>query len=280
MIELQDTAKSSGIQSVERAVAVLDVVAMHADEGCRLADVVRDTDLGRATAHRFLRALEQLGLIELEVRSGRYFPGIRLAALGAAAGNRFGLARRAQPSLRRLAARTSDTVYLTLRVGDEAMCIAREEGAFPIKTLTLKAGDRRPLGIGAGSLALLSFLPTDERQRLLEDAAAAVTAFGLDSATIYEMVETSRRCGYALNDGRVIPGMAAVGVPISTTDGYPIAAISVAAISTRFEPARRSNIVAWIREEVAKLEAELAPLLGPMAAGSLNTLLGSGRAND
>jgi DNA-binding IclR family transcriptional regulator len=276
----QETEKSSGIQSVERAAAVLDVVAMHADEGCRLADIVRDTDLGRATAHRFLRALEQLGLIELEARSGRYFPGIRLAALGAAAGNRFGLARRAQPSLKRLAARTSDTVYLTLRVGDEAMCIAREEGAFPIKTLTLKAGDRRPLGIGAGSLALLSFLPFEERQRLLESAAAAVTVFGLDSATIHEMVETSRRCGYALNDGRVIPGMAAVGVPISTRDGYPIAAISVAAISTRFEPARRSNIVAWIREEVAKIEAELAPLLGPMAAGSLSTLLGSGGAND
>jgi DNA-binding IclR family transcriptional regulator len=278
MNDLQDE-KPSGIQSVERAVAVLDVVAAHADEGCRLADVVRGTDLGRATAHRFLRALEQLGLIELEARSGRYFPGIRLAALGAAAGNRFGLARRAQPSLKRLAARTSDTVYLTLRVGGEAMCIAREEGAFPIKTLTLKAGDRRPLGIGAGSLALLSFLPSEERQRLLEDAAAAVTAFGLDSATIHEMVETSRRCGYALNDGRVIPGMAAVGVPISTTDGYPVAAISVAAISTRLEPARRSNIVAWIREEVARIEAELAPLLGPMAAGSLNALLGSGGAN-
>lgn len=276
MIELLDSEKSSGMQSVERAVAVLDVVANNADEGCRLADVVRDTDLGRATAHRFLRALEQLGLIELEERSGRYFPGSRLAALGASAGNRFGLVRRAQPSLKRLASRTSDTVYLNLRVGDEALCIAREEGAFPIKTLTVKAGDRRPLGVGAGPLALLSFLPADEMQRQLETAAAKITAFGLDTATIYEMVEISRACGYALNDGRVIPGMGAVGVPITTKDGYPIAAISVAAISSRLEPARRANIVAWIREEVARIEAELAPLLGPMAAGSLNALLGSG----
>jgi DNA-binding IclR family transcriptional regulator len=276
MIDPQDSEKQSGIQSVERAVAVLDVVARRADEGCRPADVVRDTDLGRATAHRFLRALEQLGLVELEPRSGRYFPGIRLAALGAAAGNRFGLARRAQPSLKRLAARTSDTVYLNLRVGDEALCIAREEGAFPIKTLTVKAGDRRPLGVGAGPLALLAFLPREEMLRLLEGAAAAISAFGLDGATIHEMVETSHRCGYALNDSRLIPGMGAVGVPISTTDGYPIAAISVAAISTRLEPARRSNIVTWIREEVARIEADLAPLLGPMGAGSLSALLGRG----
>jgi DNA-binding IclR family transcriptional regulator len=133
--------------------------------------------------------------VELEAHSGRYFPGVNLAGLGAAASNRFGLARRAQPSMRRAAERTSDTVYLTLRVGDEAMCIGREEGAFPIKTLTLKVGDRRPLGVGAGSLALLAFLPADEMQRLLDISAPTAPAFGLDGATLREMVETAR-CGF------------------------------------------------------------------------------------
>jgi DNA-binding IclR family transcriptional regulator len=273
---MQGDDKAFSIQSVERALAVLDVVAAHAEEGCRLADVVRDTDLGRATGHRFLKALEGLGLVELEAHSGRYFPGVHLAGLGAAASNRFGLARRAQPSMRRAAERTSDTVYLTLRVGDEAMCIGREEGAFPIKTLTLKVGDRRPLGVGAGSLALLAFLPADEMQRLLDISAPTAPAFGLDGATLREMVETSRRCGFALNDSRVIPGMTAVAVPISTSDGQPIAALSVAAISSRMEPARRMNIVAWIREEARLIETELAPVLGPMASGSRRAILGKG----
>jgi DNA-binding IclR family transcriptional regulator len=273
---MDETDRGPGIQSVERTVAVLDVVAASADTGCRLADVVQHTPLGRATAHRFLKELDRLGLIEWDEATGRYFPGVHLAALGASAGNRFGLARRAETGLRRLAERTSDTVYLTLRVGDEAMCIARQEGAFPIKTLTLKAGDRRPLGVGAGSLALLAFQPVAEANRLLDVAAAAVTPYGLDGATLREMVESSRRLGYALNDERVIPGMTAVAVPISTSDGQSIAAISVAAISSRMEPARRDNIVVWIREEVAKVEAELAPLLGPMAAGTRRAFLAKG----
>lgn len=273
---MDDGDKGPGIQSVERAVAVLDIVANSADTGCRLADVVQHTSLGRATAHRFLKELDRLDLIEWDENTGRYFPGVHLAALGASAGNRFGLARRAEPGLRRLAERTSDTVYLTLRVGDEAMCIARQEGAFPIKTLTLKAGDRRPLGVGAGSLALLAFQPVAEADRLLDIAASAVTPYGLDGATLREMVEISRRLGYALNDERVIPGMTAVAVPISTTDGQTIAAISVAAISSRMEPARRDNIVVWIREEVTKVEAELAPLLGPMAAGTRRAFLAKG----
>lgn len=273
---MDDNDKASGIQSVKRALSVLDVVAAHRQEGCKLADVVRETDLGRATAHRFLKGLEQLGLLEFDTRTGSYFLGAHVAGLGAAACNRFGLAQRAQPHMRRLADRTADTVYLTLRAGDEAVCLAREEGAFPIKTLTLKVGDRRPLGVGAGPLAMMLPLDDEETARLLDAAATAAPAFGLDSVTIREMLATSRRCGFALNDGQMMPDMGAVGLPICASDGQPIAALSVAAITTRMDPARRANIVAWIGEEIRRIEAELAPILGPMAAGARRAILSEG----
>ena len=60
--------------------------------------------------------------------------------------------------MRRLAERTQDTVFLSARDRDEAVCLERVIGDYPIKTLTLSIGDRRPLGVGAGSLALLSAL--------------------------------------------------------------------------------------------------------------------------
>jgi DNA-binding IclR family transcriptional regulator len=265
--------KPIGMQSIERALAVIDVVAAHAAQGCKLADVVAQSGLGRATAHRFLKELARLELLELDEWSGRFFPGVKLVAWGASGANRFGLAERARPALRRLAERTSDTIYLTLRVGDEAMCVAREEGAFPIRTLTLEVGDRRPLGVGAGPMAMLMLLPDAEAQRILDAAAPRLAAHGLDGATIREMLETSRRCGFALNDGRMMPDMTGIGVPIATSDGQPVAAISVAAISKRMEPARRTNIIAWLREEAARLEAELAPLLGPMTGAVRPALL-------
>ncbi len=265
--------KESGIQSVERVAAVLEVIASHAAEGCRLTEVIREAGLSKATAHRFLRALECVGLVELDELTERYFVGMRVVALGAAAGNRFGLIQRAQPSLRRLAARTSDTIYLSLRVGTEAICLAREEGEYPIKTLTLKVGDRRPLGVCAAALALLAFLPDPEIDRLLDANAAALGAFGLDSATMWELVEVSRRCGYALNNGRFVPGMSAVALPISAPDGEHIASIAVAAIDSRMAAERRENIVTWIREEVVKIERELAPLFRPLPKGTRQRLL-------
>ncbi len=253
-----------GMQSIERMVSVVDFVAARAALGSKLADVVAGTALGRATAHRFLKELERIGLLEYDEWSGRFFPGVKLVAWGASGANRFGLAERARPAMRRLAERTSDTIYLTLRTGDEAMCVAREEGGFPIKTLTLNVGDRRPLGVGAGPLAILITLPEDEQRLILGRVMPRFTQHGLDAATVEEMLAASRACGFGLNSGRMMPDMSGISVPIRTSEGVAVGAIGVAAITRRMEPPRRDSIVGWIREEVAALEQELAPLLGPM----------------
>ncbi len=261
-------AKFSGAQSVERAVAVVDYVATRADDGCKLADVVAGTGLGRATAYRFLKDLEHLGLLDYDEHSGRFFPGVRLVAWGAAGANRFGLAERARPAMRRLAERTCDTIYLVLRAGDEAVCMAREEGSFPIKTLTLKVGDRRPLGVGAGPMAILMALPEDQAQSIIAASAARLPSHGLDVPSVREMLAESRRCGVALNLGRMMPDMAGVGVPILSADGQPVAAISAAAIVSRMDPQRRANVAVWLREEAERLQGELAPLLGALPGRS------------
>ena len=67
----------------------------------------------------------------------------------------------ARPSLQRLAQKTGDTAFASILEGTAAICVAREVGDFPIRTLTLSVGDRRPLGVGAGSLALLASLSDD-----------------------------------------------------------------------------------------------------------------------
>jgi DNA-binding IclR family transcriptional regulator len=247
-----------GIQSLDRALAILRVLAKHGNEGMRLVEIYPLVDLTKSTAHRILQALTQSGIVTHE--RGLYYLGYDLFTLGVAAGNRFGLSDLARPSLVRLAERTGDTIYLSIRDRFDAVCIARQEGDFPIKTLTLKLGDRRPLGVGAGSLALLSF--TDD-----EDVRNVVGAnFGrsppyprYDETSVYSMIETSRRQGYAVNEGNVIPGMSAIGVPIRSSTGV-VAALSVAAITERMRMPRRTNVVTWLQTEAAEVERLLHPL--------------------
>ena len=176
-------------QSIERAAAVLRALAANGGNGNRLTDVARAVGLSKATTSRILGALVSEGFVEQDSESGLYFVGFTLFSIGNAAAERFGLASAAQPALKRLAERTGDTVYLSIRSGEEAVCIDRVEGAFPIKTLTLNVGDRRPLGVGAGSLALLAFGPDSAVDTSISANAMRYSQYSrLTTADIHELV--------------------------------------------------------------------------------------------
>jgi len=256
-----DPAEKGLHQNIGRATMVLTALAANSAEGLRLTDVVNATSLGKATVHRVLSGLVAHGLVDQEKSTGRFYLSLKLIGWAMAAGDRFGLARLAGPALVRLSQRTQDTIYLSLRSGDEAICIERREGSFPIKTLTLRVGDRRPLGVGAGSLAMLAFLPDEEVERVLASQAAEMPRYGIDEMTLRDMITRARELGYTLNDERLIQGMSAVGLPIRRPNGQPFAAISVAAISSRLQLPRRDSIVASLRQEAEQIEEELKPIL-------------------
>ena len=250
------------MQSIERAASLLRLVAAHSPPGARLTDVARAADLTKGTSHRILAALMAEGLVDQDQDSGFYFPGLALVGLGNAAGERFGLVRTALPAMRRLAEKTGDTIYFSVRSGNQAICLQRVEGGFPIKTLTLNVGDCRPLGVGAGSLALLAFLADREVDAIVSANSAALPRFGNRSTgDLHAMVQEARSLGYAFNNERLIPGMSAVGVPVRNAIGEPVAALSVAAISTRMLEGRRAVIVPWLEYEARALEEALGPVL-------------------
>src|ERR1700722_16140155 len=149
----------SGSQSIERAVAVLRAIASAGQSGATVAAVATQAGLNRTTAHRIAAALSREGLVQRDDASGRCFLGAEIAALGALASARHGVHQRAIGALTRLSAQTGDTAFLSAPSGLDAVCLHREEGSFPIRTQVLWPGQRQPLGVGAGSLALLAAMP-------------------------------------------------------------------------------------------------------------------------
>lgn len=247
--------------NIQRATMVLSALAEASVHGLRLTDISRVTGLGKATSHRILAGLVAHGLVEQDEERGCFFIGLQLLSWATAAGNRFGLAHCARPFVMRLADETADTVYLSLRSNDEAICIGRYEGAFPIKTLTLNVGDRRPLGIGAGSLALLAFLPDDEIDRVLLAGRKARETYGIDDRELREMIAQAQEQGFAMNYERLIPGMSAIGIPVRGPGNRYVAAVSIAAISKRLERPRLDELVSAIRATADLIETELKPVL-------------------
>ncbi|MCQ4160534.1 IclR family transcriptional regulator [Roseomonas sp. GC11] len=245
--------KVSGAQSVERAAAALRAVARYGQAGVTAPDIARDLSLNGTTAYRLLMALVGERLLERDAKERRFRIGPGIHALSASATSGFSFTEHFDQALNRIADETGDTVMLSVRRGNQSLCLARKEGSFPIRTMTLQVGSRRPLGIGAGSLALLAFLPSAEMDAALEANARFYPEFGLDSAVVRQMIEEAKTLGYALNDGRVLEGMTAIGVPIRDIAGRVVAAVSVAAISPRVAGERRSAILTAVRSALEGL---------------------------
>ncbi len=249
---------SDHVQSVERAARMIEAIHRREPEGARLTDLTSDTGLQKTTAHRFLTTLRHLGLVDVDESDGTAHLGLTFVSLGIAASNRHGLLEVAKPHLSKLADLTGDTVYFSLLDGIESVCVARVTGSYPVRALTLNVGDRRPLGLGAGSLALLAALPSAKREEALLSLSPLLAPWpSIDTMRISGLVDAAVEDGYATNHELVIDGVSGIGVAVLNAQQEPVAAISVAAVSSRLGADRSEKIVGWVHEEARRLETKL-----------------------
>ena len=244
-----------GTQTVHRVALLLRTIASADVKGCRLVDLAGQTSLQRPTVHRLLKGLMREGLVDQDPVSRRYALGHLVYELGLAAVPRFNLRQLCGPTLMRIAERTGDTVFLSTRSGYDAVCIERKEGSFPIKTLTVDIGTRRPLGVGAGGGGLLTALPDEEVEEILAANTKRLSQYAnLKVQDVRAMLKRAREIGYIFNDRQLTPGAMSIGLPIIGPHGLPIAAISIGAITDRMEPERRQELGAVLHRAVKALE--------------------------
>ncbi|MCR4268855.1 IclR family transcriptional regulator [Nitratireductor sp. ZSWI3] len=252
----------SGAQSVDRALGLLSMVGRHAGRGVSLTALVEESGLNKPTVRRLLLALIRGGLVEQDAESRLYYLGEESYVLGTLASQRFGLLEICHASLSRLSEKTQDTTFLSVRRDMSSLCLYREEGTYPIRTHALQMGFEHPLGIGAGSLAMLAALPDAE----VEEALAANEKIilerypSLPPDRIREGVAQARARGYSLNPGLIVANSWGIGVALRLPDGRLAGALSIAAIDSRMQEERQAELAGYLRQEVARVEEKLAAM--------------------
>jgi DNA-binding IclR family transcriptional regulator len=236
---------------------LLRLLAGAGRRGASLTDVSRLAHLPHASVHRLLRQLMDERMVVQLDESRRYALGPMCFELGVAA-HPYDLRALSRPLLEQLALAADDSVFLSLRSGDESVCIDLEPGPSPVRVVTLEIGTRRPLGAGAGGLAILAALPDDERDEVFERVAPQLErSLHLTRAALRKSMEMLDSEGYALIRNRVHAGVSAVGYPVRGAWGQPIAALSVAGLNERLQTTRLPRVVTQLRQAAQRLEREL-----------------------
>lgn len=245
------------VKSIARAASILRELASLPASGGALTDIARRVGMGKATTHRILAALADVGFAYQDAQTRRYHLGAGFALLSQRA-NRVDIGRLAEPSLAHLARQTEDTIYIVVPEGLRSVCVGREQGAYPIKTLSLDVGQSRPLGVGSGSLAILAFLPTDEIESAIEINSRWMSEFpNFGPDVVRRLVQRAQAQGYSFVEGNMTPGINAIGVPVFGEAKRPVAALSVTAIADRIRGERAIWIASLLKNEAEAISKRL-----------------------
>ena len=104
---VEPAKERGGIQSIERAFAILEEIARHRD-GIGLAELSKRVGLHSSTAFHLIRTMVQLGYLSQPPESKKYRVGRRLFTLAAGALDDVELVRIATPVLEKLSLETSE----------------------------------------------------------------------------------------------------------------------------------------------------------------------------
>lgn len=216
---------ASAVQSVDRAVSVLEILARHGEAG--VTEIADELDVHKSTAFRLLGVLENRGLVAQAKDRGKYYLGAGVLRLAGAAAVRLDISQEGVPVCRELADELGETVNIAVLDDDAAVNIMQARGTASV-TAQNWLGRRTPLHATSSGKVLLAHMPPTLREGLLARALPRFTERTITGASVLRgELEAVVEQGYGLTIEELELGLAAVATPIRAHDGKVIAAISV-----------------------------------------------------
>lgn len=211
-----------GLDMLHKTDAILRVLEQAQE--LPVAELAKQVGEPVSSTYRLLASLTALRVVEPGLHRGHYRLGVDLLRIGGAVEDGLDVRELAVPELRALLSATDATSFLCVRADERAVCVERFEGRG-VRSLALSLGQSLPLHRGAAPRALLAFLPPGERSEVIARLVGSA-----DAAEIEDELTVVRSQGYAISDGDVTPGIAAVGAPVFDHRGEIKAALSVSGL--------------------------------------------------
>ena len=253
------------VRAVVRAVSILEQFNLERPE-LSLTEISVGIGLSKSTTHRLLSTLEATEMVEFDKRTSHYRLGLKTYRLGSIVAKSMELVKQADPLLAAMAEETSETAFLVLPDGNEALCARRFDGSHQIRVLYLEPGKHSPFNCGASQRVLLAQLPDDRWEEVVERHVKRMTQYSLVSRDELERDRREiRERGYSVSWEDVALHACALGAPVHDGSGSVVAAVSISGIVQRFSAERLPGLI----RSVMKLGDDLSRRLGylPLESG-------------
>src|SRR6056297_732855 len=223
----------TGDGTVGKALEVLDQVAAFG-RPVRFSELLEQSVFPKATLYRFLQTLTSQGMLAYDPDRQTYAPGVRLVRLAHAAWRQSSLGPVARPHIDALSRQAGETVHLAQLDHGQVLYVDKRNATDPIPMYSQagKVGPAYCTGVGK---AMLAYLPETVLPGILSQQSwhpfTPNTITG--AAAMAQELATIRARGFAFDNEEHEPGIICVAVPILSSGGTVLGALSVTSTTAR-----------------------------------------------
>jgi DNA-binding IclR family transcriptional regulator len=240
-----------------KGLNLLDTLGEYPD-GAGVSELAREVRLPVSTVHRLLATMVQFGFVSFHSNRRQYSLGLKVFELSHRVALVRDLSEVALPVMRKITEATGEPTLMSVRDGLEMVYVERVDGPSRIQ-IRGSVGSRGPLHCTSLGKALLAFLPDHERESVLRELPLKTHAPNtiIDLSELREELTLTRDQGYSVADEEHEEGVQAVGLPIISSRGRPVAAICVAALSFRSSLEELKGYLPLLRRAASEIGAQL-----------------------
>ncbi len=265
-------ARPPGVQSVDRALHLVDKAAEAAPDGLSLNQAAQTLGVAKSTAFNLLKTLVSHGFLREERPGPRYFLGMSLMRLGDLVGQQLPVGEIARPLLREL----TDATGLTSRVAvvDDGcpVFLERVDGPGMVRFHTPLGCREAPHASAAGKAILATYDESRVREICQAEGLVAHTRSTItDIEALLVDLEQTRARGFAIDDEEEAEGVFCIGASFLDHQNRCLGAISVTGIRAEVPAWRVLHIGELVREHANRLTTEMGGKGAEWPSGSLGT---------
>ena len=246
------------VQSLVRALALLNRIAESPDEGATLTELAQQVGLPSSTAHRLLTTLEQERYVRFDHEGRLWSVGVQAFVTGCAFTKTRSLVGLARAHMRHLMEDSGETVNLAVEDEGEAVYLAQVECRQMMRVFA-RPGSRVPLHCSAVGKAILSAASDKTLSKILHQRGMPrLTVKTITSPSALRAdLDRVRSAGYAIDDEEHAVGLRCIAAPIFDETGDCIGAASASGPTARIGEERIAQLGALVLKASQAISAEM-----------------------
>lgn len=249
-------AKDSGVQSIERALDIIEVLADYQD-GIGVTELAGKLGLNKSTVHRILATLASRGYVN-KTDKGLYRLGINLIEVVSCYINNLELQTEARPYVAQTTAELGLTCHLGVLDGDQVVYIEKMDVFSNVRMYSQIGVRVRSYSCSLGKCLLSNYSATQVRQIMKDCSFIKFTekTVGSIDELLADLELVSRR-GWAIDDEESERGHRCIGAPIYDYRGDIIAALSASGPVSLLTEDRIESVAEYVKKQALEISRSM-----------------------